>query len=39
MEMLRECWADFDEDGTGFINTNEFEDFLTKLGPPLGFSR
>jgi Ca2+-binding EF-hand superfamily protein len=39
MEMLRECWADFDEDGTGFININEFDAFLTKLGSPLGFSQ
>ena len=38
MNHLRNCWADFDPDATYFIDIVDFLSFLSKLGPPLGYT-
>jgi hypothetical protein len=37
MDTLREKWAEFDEEGTGFLEIQHFEIFLENIGPPFGF--
>lgn len=38
MDHLRFCWAEFDQEGTSFIELDNFIPFLNLLGEPLGFS-
>ena len=39
MEHLRQCWARYDEEGTGFMPISKFIEFLCFLDEPLGFTK
>ena len=38
MDHLRKCWAEYDPEGTCFIDVSNFIPFLCELGEPLGFN-
>ena len=36
-EHFRDVWSEFDHDATGFIAVEDFNQFMFKLGEPLGW--
>jgi len=37
LNSFKSVWAEFDPEGTGFIRMKDLKEFLSALGPPLGF--
>ena len=39
LEHFRDCWVQFDKEGTGFMKISDFPEFMMTLGEPMGWSR
>jgi hypothetical protein len=37
LSVFQDSWSHFDQDGTGYIKSDDFKQFLFDLGPPLGW--
>lgn len=38
LEKFRDCWSEYDKDGTGFIAVSDFPQFMLSLSDPLGWN-